>query len=324
MKVLITGSSGFVGRHLWTACAQRAYTITGVDIDPTPGFRDGGVEMEMDCRRLFATDRRFDLVFHCAATVGGRATIDGNPLAVATNLSLDAELFNWAMRTRPGRVVYFSSSAAYPVDLQNDWATCRDLVEGDIRSGMANIGRPDQTYGWAKITGEMLAEQVNSADIPVHVFRPFSGYGSDQSRDYPFRAFLDRAHRRDDPFVTWGNGQQVRDWIHIDDIVAAVFAAIDQDVRGPVNLCTGVGTSFTELATMVTETAGYAPRFEYLTDKPVGVQYRVGSSALMRSFYEPTVTLAQGIAMAQQPNPVVLREPSDAEVAQFVSDFTLE
>lgn len=298
MKVLITGSSGFVGRHLWTACAQRGYTINGVDIDPAPGFRDGGVEMEMDCRKLFATDVRYDLVFHCAATVGGRATIDGDPLAVATNLSLDAEMFTWAMRTRPGRVVYFSSSAAYPVDLQNDWATCRELVEGDIRGGMANIGRPDQTYGWAKVTGEMLADHVNAAGVPVHVFRPFSGYGTDQSPDYPFRAFIDRAQRRDDPFEVWGNGRQTRDWIHVDDIVNAVFTAIDRDIYGPVNLCTGIGTSLADLAALVTKAAGYSPTIQNLTDRPIGVQYRVGDPSLMKSFYEPKISLEQGIGMA--------------------------
>lgn len=297
MRVLITGSRGFVGSHLWRACVERGYDVTGVDTAHGDYFGGGFELLGLDCRAFFAksTVKPFDLVFHCAATVGGRQTIDGDPLAVATNLSLDAEMFNWAMRTRPGRVVYFSSSAAYPVHLQRPG---RVLDEADIITGDRLIGRPDQTYGWAKLTGEMLAQHVNDAGITVHVFRPFSGYGTDQSPDYPFRAFLDRARRRQDPFVIWGDGQQARDFVHIDDIVGAVFAAIEQDVRGPVNLCTGVPTSFTELATMVTKAAGYTPAFEYLTDKPVGVQYRVGDPTLMESFYTPTVSLRQGIRRA--------------------------
>jgi nucleoside-diphosphate-sugar epimerase len=308
MRVLITGHRGFMGSHLWRECARRGYELVGVDLDIDGGsWLRPGLELATDCRAFFAgrsfasVRRTFDLVFHCAATVGGRQTIDGDPLAVATNLSLDAEMFNWAMRARPGRVVYFSSSAAYPVyrqmerGLAGNW---RRLAEGMIDPTWETIGRPDQTYGWAKLTGEMLAQRVNDAGIPVHVFRPFSGYGTDQSPDYPFRAFLDRARRREDPFAVWGDGQQTRDFIHIDDIVGAVFAAIEQDVRGPVNLCTGVPTSFTELATMVTKAAGNAPAFEYLTDKPVGVQYRVGDPSLMRTFYEPKVSLEQGIRMA--------------------------
>jgi nucleoside-diphosphate-sugar epimerase len=58
----------------------------------------------------------WDLVVHCAANVGGRATIDGNPLWVAENLELDAAMFRWAVAMRLPRVVYYSSSAAYPVD----------------------------------------------------------------------------------------------------------------------------------------------------------------------------------------------------------------
>lgn len=302
MKVLITGHRGFVGSHLWRECVRLGYEVVGVDLDiDGDSWLRGGLELATDCRAFFAgtsfpsVRRTFDLVFHCAATVGGRETIDGNPLGVATNLSLDAEMFNWAMRTKPGRVVYFSSSAAYPVHLQRPG---RVLDETDIVAGDRLIGRPDQTYGLAKLVGEILAQQVDDAGIPIHVFRPFSGYGTDQSPDYPFRAFADRARRREDPFVIWGDGQQTRDFIHIDDIIGAVFAAIEQDVRGPVNLCTGIGTSFTELATMVCVAAGHKPAFEYLTDKPVGVQYRVGDPSLMRTFYEPKVSLEHGIRMA--------------------------
>lgn len=297
MKVLISGHKGFVGSHLWRECVQRGHSVIGVDTATGAGL-GGGVEITNDCRTFFAKSRAtYDLVFHCAATVGGRATIDGNPLAVATNLSLDAELFHWAMRTKPGRVVYFSSSAAYPVGLQGETFKF-PLSEMHVDLGAGVGGRPDQTYGWAKLTGEMLAEQVNAAGIPVHVFRPFSGYGADQSPDYPFRAFLDRARRHEDPFTIWGDGQQARDFINIGDIIAAVFAAIEHDMRGPVNLCTGVPTTFTLLAAMMCEAAGYSSMFEYLTDKPVGVRYRVGDPTLMRTFYEPKISLRHGIRMA--------------------------
>jgi nucleoside-diphosphate-sugar epimerase len=289
--VLITGHRGFIGRHLLAECARRGYTVTGVDT-ADPAFPD-------DCRRFFAHNTaRFDLVFHCAATIGGRVGIDHNPLGVATNLALDADLFQWALRTRPGRVVYFSSSAAYPVHLQGEFAPSTRLSEWQVELGTDVLGRPDGTYGWAKLTGEMLAEHVNDAGVPVHVFRPFSGYGADQDGDYPFRAFLDRARRREDPFEVWGTGAQVRDFIHVDDVVGAVFAAIEQDVRGPVNLCTGIGTSFNELAELVTSAAGYSPTIRHVQDAPTGVDYRVGDPTAMRRFYQPKVTLEDAVRAA--------------------------
>src|SRR5882762_4540552 len=97
-------------------------------------------------------------------------------------------------------------------------------------------GKPDMTYGWAKLTGEVLAGYAIQAGLQVQVFRPFSGYGEDQALDYPFPSFIDRALRWAEPFEIWGDGTQTRDWIHIDDIVGATLAAIDQDVKGPINL----------------------------------------------------------------------------------------
>lgn len=289
MKVLITGHRGFVGRHMVSALSGRATEVVGVDLV------DGN-----DCRDFFRTDdTRFDLVVHLAAIVGGRQTIERQPLKVATDLAIDSDMFQWALRTRPGRIVYYSSSAAYPIDLQDDWATCRELRENDIRLGrFKNIGRPDMTYGWAKLTGEMLAQHAEAEGLRVHVFRPFSGYGEDQDSSYPFGAFRDRARTKDDPFEIWGTGEQVRDFIHIDDVVAATLAAIEQDVPGPVNLCTGRATSFLELAESFMSAAGYRAPIRLLIDKPTGVQYRVGEPTKMLSFYQPRVSLEDGIRRA--------------------------
>jgi nucleoside-diphosphate-sugar epimerase len=291
VKILITGHHGFVGRHMWRTLLGYGHDLTGVDLAGNPS---------VDVRQFFAdNDVTYDIVIHLAAVVGGRTTIEGQPLRVATDFAIDADLFQWALRTRPGRIVYFSSSAAYPTAYQTAEARHR-LAEDDLNlDGL--VGAPDLTYGWAKLLGEMLARHAEAEGIPVHVFRPFSGYGTDQDAAYPFRAFLARTRCREDPFEIWGDGNQVRDWIHIDDLIAATLTAVDQDVRGPVNLCTGIGTSFLQLADAFTTAAGYKPRIETLTDQPTGVPYRVGDPTLMNTFYQPKITLAEGIHRALNP-----------------------
>ncbi|MFE9855587.1 NAD-dependent epimerase/dehydratase family protein [Streptomyces sp. NPDC005780] len=286
MHVLLTGHKGFIGRHLHQALEACGHDVLGVDYE----------RRHSDALDFFRYDNGgYDLAIHCAAIVGGRASIDGSPLGVATNLALDAWYFRWLIRTGTPRAVYFSSSAAYPVDLQQPGDIHR-LAEDDIDLDL--ISRPDNTYGIAKVVGEQLAKVAEAEGCRVHVLRPFSGYGEDQDDCYPFPAFIARAKRRDDPFEVWGDGRSTRDWIHVDDVVGATLAAVDQDVTGPVNLGWGRATSFDQLAGYVTSAAGYTPRIKHLPAALQGVHHRVCDPTRMLGYYQPAVTLEEGIRRA--------------------------
>lgn len=290
MNILVTGSSGFIGSFFTDRFLAQGHGVTAVDI--------ADEYFPRDCREFFKrSTQQFDLVVHCAALVGGRATIDGRPLAVAGNMAIDYDMFEWALRTEQKRVVYFSSSAAYPVPLQAKGSGHGNLRESDI--DLNAPGLPDNTYGWSKLTGERLAALAAAQGLPVHVFRPFSGYGETQSKDYPFPAFIERAKQREDPFMIWGDPSSSRDWIHVEDVFGAVMTAIDRDIRnGPINLCTGVETTFLQLASMVCQQAGIDPLVLPVEGKPQGVHRRVGDPTLLNTFFTPRVSLTEGIERA--------------------------
>lgn len=293
-RALITGDRGFLGRHFAAELRRRRYEVTGLDVKAAP---------TQDCRDYFRRSLakshapgHWDLVVHCAAVVGGRETIDGDPLATAESLSIDAEMFRWAAVARPGRVLYFSSSAAYPVAYQRGPGGS-SLQEDEIwNDGDTDVMMPDQVYGWSKVTGELLADRLRGAGVPVTVVRPFSGYGENQDVTYPFRAILDRVRAREDPLTVWSGA--VRDFIHVDDVVAGALAVADSGTEEPVNLCTGRATSFPELARLMAESAGYAPSVRVLSGKPAGVAYRVGDPSRMLRYYEPQVSLEDGVRHA--------------------------
>lgn len=301
MRALVTGSAGFVGRHMAAALELAGWDVMVCD----PRHED--FEGRFDCREIFQrgpstplSPQRidFDLVVHCAALVDGRETIEYKAAILgAYNLQLDSALWEWALRARPGRIVYFSSSAAYPISVQGDrggWELFESMIDFDDDMPQ----RPDATYGWVKLTGERIAIEIRKAGIPVTVVRPFSGYGEDQDICYPFAAMIQRAVRQTDPFVVWGNGQQVRDFIHIDDIVGAVLELVDHHVDGPVNLGTGRGTTMDQLAQLAMHTVGYDAEIRHLTHKPSGVSYRVADTKLLSRHYTPAVTLEDGVERA--------------------------
>ncbi len=239
----------------------------------------------------------FTDVFHFAAIVGGRAKIDGDPMMVALDLSIDAEFFYWAVRHKPERVLFPSSSAAYPVNLQQA-GNYVALSEKDINFG-GNLGQPDMTYGWSKLTGEYLARiAAQHYGLSVTCVRPFSGYGEDQDLSYPIPAIAARAARKEDPFEVWGTGKQGRDFVHIDDCIDCMLFAMTKITDGrAVNIGSGKITTFLEIIELFTEFAGYEPKIKKLLDKPVGVHARHANMDFVFNElgWKPKISLREGM-----------------------------
>ncbi len=312
MRILVTGGCGFVGRHLIGALLERGDEVVCVDpIVPltggllpdnwpffNPGDYKGFTFIQKDCREFFAEDSSyFDIAHHLAAMVGGRLMIDHEPLAVAEDLAIDAMFWRWTQKVRPGKCVYYSSSAAYPVQLQKSEGY-RLLTEGDIVFG-GDIGMPDMTYGWAKLTGEYLGQLAFAKfGIKCCSYRPFSGYGEDQDLTYPFPAIAKRVIDYVGPgdFVVWGSGRQMRDFVHIDDCVSCILKTEPQVEDGSaINISSSIYTSFIDLATMMLNLEGKAAKVIGMSDRPEGVFARGGAREFQDKLgFAPVIPLIDG------------------------------
>jgi len=314
MNVLVTGGAGFVGRHVVKKMSALGYDITVVDnlvsesaIHPNDWMPHLKPNKEItfihqDATKYFENcEERFDIVVHLAAIVGGRLTIEYAPLQVAEDLSLDARMYNWAVKTKPKKIVFFSSSAAYPIKYQTR-KNYRALLESDIDFDNDLIGKPDLSYGWAKLTGEYLAKLAYERNgLNTVCFRPFSGYGEDQHLNYPFPSILRRVsnYNGKDPIDVWSTGEQVRDFIYIDDCVDGMLQIMDRVNDGSaVNLGSGNPTSFRDLIQVMGNVLHGADNIPInpLLDKPEGVYYRLCDPSLMYSHgFKPSTTLEEGI-----------------------------
>jgi GDP-L-fucose synthase len=317
-KVLITGGAGFVGRHFTRRLLDMGYEVHCVDpiaqytggIDPKQGwpfFNPFDYKTfkfyKEDCRLFFkrVQDTDFDYCFHLAAMVGGRMMIENNPLAVADDLSIDSEYWQWAKITKPKKSICFSSSAAYPIKHQRQKGYI--LLKEDMIKFNDDIGMPDMSYGWAKLTCEYLALLAYERHgLKSVAYRPFSGYGEDQDMTYPFPSICKRAieNKGKSLLTVWGTGDQMRDFIHISDCVEGVIKTMDKVDNGDaINLSTGIFTTFKQFAAMAADICGYKPEVQGTSDKPEGVFARAGDTAKQKSLgFTYSIDFKDGIKKA--------------------------
>jgi len=309
MRICILGCLGFVGRAFVRRLRDDGHEIHGCDNLSAGKPPIEWLEQPQGIHVFYGDLRNyvlvkdvdaFDLIIHCAAVVGGRMKIDGDPLAVATDLAIDADFFNWVARgKRKKKIIYFSSSAAYPKELQTRKHHVA-LAEGMLDMSdpaLTRISLPDATYGWAKLSGEYLAHYaVSKYGADVVIYRPFGGYGEGQDFTYPFPSIIKRILDGEDPVTVWGSGDQKRDFIHIDDVVEVVLGTMNKLGPGQVlNIGTGIGTSFKELASYACSVLGHKAEIVADTVMPEGVFSRVCDTYKLDQYFLPRISLETGI-----------------------------
>jgi nucleoside-diphosphate-sugar epimerase len=130
-------------------------------------------------------------------------------------------------------------------------------------------------------------------------YRPFSGYGEDQDLNYPFPSICKRILQNKDKkkFTVWGSGNQMRDFIHIDDCVYGVIKSMNKINNGdPLNLSNGIFLNFKDFAKKTAKIIGYNPKVVGTTNKPEGVFARAGDTSKQKQFgIKYKITLENGI-----------------------------
>ncbi|MHA6780052.1 NAD-dependent epimerase/dehydratase family protein [Pseudonocardia saturnea] len=293
--MLVTGGSGFLGGHMVRRLAETGYQVDAVDI-VAPTVSPSAKFVQADVLQWLPSSRaQYDAIFHFAANVEGRIAIENDLLGIAGNVALDNAVFSHALRIGC-TVVYMSSSAVYPISRQTaSGASPLQEHEVDVRHGP--LGIPDLTYGWGKLSGEFMAALLADRGVlRTAIYRPFSVYGPDQAPTYPMRAIVERALRRADPLAVWGPGTQCRDFVFIDDFVSVVMETFESpDATFPLNVSTGVGTSFDSIAMLAADAVGYRPKIRQSPEKPSGVAWRVGAIDRIPTALRPRVSVQEGV-----------------------------
>lgn len=303
---LVTGGASFIGSNLVDKLLARGADVrvvddfsSGVYANIEHAVDSGAVELIRGDLRDPEVARRsvqgIDVVFHLAADHGGRGYVDLHQYDCSTNLGLDANLLGAALREGVETVTYASSGCIYPLYLQGDPGEILYLTED--KAGPPYD--PDGMYGLAKLSGELTLRALHEEHgMRTSSARYFTVYGPRGVENHAVIAMIARAFLRQDPFEVWGNGEQIRNWTYVDDIVAGTILAAEKIEDGTaVNLGTMERVRVLDAVKMVIELADYEPKIELQPDKPTGPLNRVADNSLAKELlgWEPEVNFEEGL-----------------------------
>jgi GDP-L-fucose synthase len=300
-RVLVTGGAGFVGTHFVEALLEQGARIR-VPIHERPMLvgdpRIELVEADLtrldDCRRACAG---MEMVVHAAGAVAAAAVTSSNPMAaIGTNLVLTVQVLQAAWETGIERLLVFSSSTGYP-------ATTHPVREDEMWSGPTHASYFG--YGWMRRYLERISEfAASKSKLGIALIRPTAVYGRHDNFDpvtsHVLPALIRRAVAKEDPFEVWGTGEEVRDFLHVTDLVRGCLLALEKHATcDPVNIGYGRTITIRDVVRIILRAAGHEKaKVVFNSSKPTAIPVRMVDTSKARQLlgFEPAISLEQGLA----------------------------
>jgi GDP-L-fucose synthase len=300
-RVLVTGGAGFIGTHFVQALLESGARVRVPLHDRPMILRDERVEVVPadlsrieDCRRVC---KDAEIVVHAAGAVAAAAVTSSNPMAaITTNLVLTAHVLQAAWETGVQRILVFSSSTGYP-------ATAHPVREDEMWSGPTHPSYFG--YGWMRRYLERISEfAASKSRLGIALIRPTAVYGPHDNFDpvtsHVVPALIRRAVAREDPFEVWGTGEEVRDFLHVSDLVRGCLLALERHATcDPINIGYGKTITIKETVRIILRAAGHeTARVVFDSSKPTAIPVRMVDTSKARRVlgFEPALTLEQGLA----------------------------
>ncbi len=304
--VLVTGAGGFIGGHLVAQLRQAGVKVRAVDRKPLAEwyqlFDDAdnlhaNLSHEDACAQ--AVDG-VDTVYNLAADMGGMGFIETHKAECMLSVLINTNMLVAARDAGVSRYFFSSSACVYAADRQ----TSADVVA--LREQDAYPAMPEDGYGWEKLFSERMCRHF-SEDYGLvtrvarfhNVYGPqgtFEG-GREKAPAAICRKVIEAMQSGDHQIEIWGDGNQTRSFMYIDDCVAGTRMILDSDVAEPINLGSSELVSINQLVDIVEDIAGIRLRRTYKLDAPKGVRGRNSDNTLIAAKFgwEPSISLRDGI-----------------------------
>jgi len=312
-KALVLGAGGFIGNHLVTRLKKEGYWVRGVDLK-YPEYQDksdadefviGDLKDTLLTSKVFwhndkksLNDPGFDEVYQLAADMGGAGYIfsgenDANVMHNSAMINLNVA--DQAVKTKVGRLFYSSSACMYPEHNQ------LDPDNPNCEESSAYPANPDSEYGWEKLFSERLFHAYNrNYGLDVRIARFHNIYGPKGTwqggKEKAPAAICRKVIEATSEIEIWGDGEQTRSFLYIDECLEGVRRLMQSDCLDVVNIGSEEMVTINQLVDIATSVENKSLVKNHI-DGPLGVRGRNSDNKLIQEKlgWSPNYPLSKGI-----------------------------
>ena len=305
-RILVAGAGGFIGGHLVHDLRQQGHSVRAVDVKPLDEWyqRFDDVEnLSLDLELRDACSEAVDgtgIVYNLAANMGGMGFIEHNKALCMLSVLVNTHLCMASKEAGVERFFFASSACVYNAEKQRD-PNVTALKEEDAYPALAEDG-----YGWEKLFSERMCRHFRE-DFGLatriaryhNVYGPEGTYtgGREKAPAAICRKVIQAKLSGDHEIEIWGDGNQTRSFMYIDDCVKGTQMIFDSDILDPINLGSSELVTINQLADIAEEVAGIKVKRRYNLSAPKGVNGRNSDNTLIKQYlgWEPSIRLRDGI-----------------------------
>lgn len=305
--VVVTGAGGFIGGHLVAELRRQGRThIRAVDVKPLDEWYQCFADVEnlcLDLKLAANCDRACrgaTRVYQLAADMGGMGFIENNKCLCMLSVLTNTHMLQAAHQHGVSRFFYSSSACVYNADKQKS-AEVIPLKEEDAYPAM-----PEDGYGWEKLFSERMCRHFREDfGLITRVARFHNVYGPhgtwDGGREKApaavCRKVIEAKLTGKHEIEIWGDGNQTRSFMYIDDCLKGIQMITDSDIIEPINLGSSELVTINQLVDIVEKIAGIKVKRRYNLNAPKGVNGRNSDNTLIQRLlhWEPSTPLRDGM-----------------------------
>jgi len=295
-KILVTGGTGLIGRPLVEMLIGQGAKVRIASLDdpsrahPEAEFKQVNLTRFENCLEVC---QDMDYVFNLVGIKGSPAVTLGKPASFfVPTIIFNTNMMEAARQSKVERYLFTSTVGVY--------APAETFYEDDVWKSFPSEN--DKFAGWAKRMGELQAEAYKieygwdkiAIVRPANVYGPYDNFDPDNAMVIP--SLIKRALDGEDPFVVWGDGTPIRDFIHAKDVARGMLVALEKCPGYPLNLGSGTGHSIEKIVEIIINNLEKKPKVVWDISKPSGDKKRLMDISRAKALgWKPKITLEEGI-----------------------------